>query len=334
MSGERFMSSVFARSDIMRRTLLGFLIVALLFPLGAMSLAAQDASPAATAMDGECVAPEIPPGTPTPMEEMDMGGPMASPEGDEGEMMMPPMPEPLTGGDPADDATAAEVEAAVHNIINCTNAGMFTEAAALMTPNALMAFCGTTNPYDGEACFGETPPSTVQSVENVQVHDDGRVSADVSSQLFHQQQLEQYVFARQDDLLLLDELISLDVEIPEGAAVITGEMVDYAFELDETSAPAGTIAFDVTNTGEYPHEIIIVGLPEGITVEDVFEDESLFEQVQFYGFTFSESGEDAPPLVLVDMEPGTYTLVCFIDVPEGVPHVMRGMILEFEVTAP
>ncbi len=129
-------------------------------------------------------------------------------------------------------------------------------------------------------------------------------------------------------------MIPLEVEIPSDATVITGELVDYAFELSETSAPAGTIAFDVTNTGEYPHEIVIVGLPEGITVEDVFEDESLFEQVEFYGFTFADAGQDAPPLVLVDMEPGTYTLVCFVDMPEGIPHVMRGMILEFEVTEP
>ena len=73
---------------------------------------------------------------------------------------------------------------------------------------------------------------------------------------------------------------------------------------------------------------------EHYSVEDVLEDESLFGQVSFHGFTFSEGGQDAPPLVLVDMEPGTYTIVCFVDVPEGIPHVMRGMILEFEVTAP
>lgn len=316
----------------MRRTLLGFLIVALLFPLGTMSLAAQDASPAATAMDGECVAPEIPPGTPTPMEEMDMGEPMASPEGDEGEMMMPPEPEPLTG-EPADDATAAEVEAAVANLESCLNAGMYVELASLFTANGLMEECGTTNPYDGESCWAGLTLS-FDTVENVQTLDDGRLAADVTYQVFNNLTADQFVFVREGDFLLVDTMIPMDVEIPEGATVITGEMVDYAFELDETSAPAGTIAFDVTNTGEYPHEIVIVGLPEGITIEDVFEDESLFEQVQFYGFTFSESGEDAPPLVLVDMEPGIYTLICFVDVPEGVPHVMRGMILEFEVTAP
>jgi hypothetical protein len=46
----------------------------------------------------------------------------------------------------------------------------------------------------------------------------------------------------------------------------------------------------------------------------------------------SEPGQTAMPLVLVDLQPGIYTVVCFVDVPEGVPHVMRGMIVEFEVT--
>jgi hypothetical protein len=50
------------------------------------------------------------------------------------------------------------------------------------------------------------------------------------------------------------------------------------------------------------------------------------------GFTFAEPGQEAPPLVMVDVPAGTYTLVCFVDVPEGVPHGMRGMIVEFEVT--
>ena len=111
-------------------------------------------------------------------------------------------------------------------------------------------------------------------------------------------------------------------------------MADYEFILSETSAPAGDIAFNVTNTGAYPHEIVFLQFPEGVTVEDVFADESLFEQVQFFRFTYADPGAEAPPLVLVDMEPGVYTLICFIDEPEGIPHVARGMIAEFEVTAP
>ena len=30
--------------------------------------------------------------------------------------------------------------------------------------------------------------------------------------------------------------------------------------------------------------------------------------------------------------PGTYTVLCFVGEPEGMPHVMRGMVAEFTVT--
>ena len=31
------------------------------------------------------------------------------------------------------------------------------------------------------------------------------------------------------------------------------------------------------------------------------------------------------------LEAGTYTVVCFVDVPEGIPHDARGMIADFTV---
>ena len=34
---------------------------------------------------------------------------------------------------------------------------------------------------------------------------------------------------------------------------------------------------------------------------------------------------------LENLEAGTYTVVCFVDEPEGVPHVVRGMVAEFTV---
>lgn len=338
----------------MRRMLVIVLALLLSLPLAATSAVADHhGTPEATPIGGQCIAPEIPPGTPTPMEEM-MGGmgmedPAATPdaddhagmamdatpeaEGEDGEMMMPPMQEPFTG-EPASEEDAAEAELAFYNLVDCINAGLYVEFASLWTAEGLMAECGTSNPYDAEYCFGGTPMIEVLSIENAQVLDDGRIAIDVSYRMGNALMAEQFVFVRDGDTLLADASPDLPVEIPEGATIITGEMADYEFILDETSAPAGDIAFQVTNTGEYPHEMVVFGLPEGVTIEDLFEDESLFEQVQFYGFTWSMPGEDAPPLVMLDMEPGTYTLVCFIPEPEGIPHVMRGMVLDFEVTEP
>lgn len=312
--------------------LLGALLVSI--PLSMMSLvAAQDMTPDASPAMTDCVAPEVPPGTPTPMEES------ASPEAGMDatpEEMGPPeaMASPdIPVGEPASDDVAAGVEAAIMNAVACANSSDLVAFAALFSPDGLMDECGTTNIYDAPVCFEGIPQITNVEVSDVQTHDDGRVSADLvltyGSFVSHERQ---FLVMADDGSYLLDVSPELPVEIPDGATVIDGEMVDFEFKLSETSAPAGDIAFTVTNAGEYPHEMIILQMPEGVTVDALLDDESLFEQVQFLGFTFAEPGETASPLVLVNMQPGTYTIVCFVDVPDGVPHVMRGMVLEFEVT--
>lgn len=224
------------------------------------------------------------------------------------------------------------MEAAIHNLATCINNGQYVEYAALHTPNALIEDCGTTNPYDGEWCFGGTPFIEVLEITNIQVLDDGRYSAEATYQMGNMLAAEQFIFVQRDEFLLLDASPELPVDVPEDATAINGEMTEFEFILSDESAPAGSIVFNVTNTGEYTHELVMVQLPEGVTIDDVFADEALFEEVQFQGFTFAGPGEEAKPLVLVDMEPGTYTIVCFVDEPDGVPHVMEGMILEFEVT--
>ena len=319
----------------MRRLFFGFLAVLLFLPLGVTSgLAAQEATPQASPVIADCVSPEIPPGTPTPHEEE------ASPAaGDaleatpEGEISLLPEASPeIPGGEPAPEDVVADVEAASANAISCINAGDYLAFAALLTPDGLMEECGTTNIYDAPACFEGIPAITDSEVSDVQVHEDGRVSADLVLQFGSFVSHERQFFVMMaDGTYLLDVSPDLPVDVPEGATVIGGELVDYDFVLSETSAPAGDIAFNVTNNGEYPHEMVVLQLPEGVTVEALLEDESLFAQVQFFGFTFAEPGQTALPLVLIDLPPGTYTLVCFVDVPEGVPHLMRGMVAEFEV---
>jgi len=292
---------------------------------------AQEANPAA----GECVAPEVPPGTPPPME------PEASPAaGDmleatpEGEVEIAPDASPeISAGEPALENVVAEVEATVANLAICLNSGESVLYVSLHTAAGLLEECGTTNVHHAPMCWESVPPVSNVVVSNVQVQVDGRVSADVTTQLGSFLGHERSFFVPGDDgIYRLDSSPDLPVDVPEGATMIDGEMADYEFILSQASAPAGDIAFNVTNTGEYPHELMVLMLPEGIMVEDVFADESLFAHVQSVGFTFAMPGAAASPLVMVDLQPGTYTLVCFVDVPEGIPHVMRGMIAEFEVT--
>ena len=318
------------------RRIMHLLVVLIVLLLSPLTVAAHEASPDASPAAVDCVAPDLPPGTPTPLEEL---MPEATPAGDMATPMdhaeaTPPVvantpSEPLEG-EAADDATTERVTATVENLIACLDTGNGLAFAALVTPGYLEYSFGITNPYDMVYVMEGFPSVTLITVENVLVHDDGRYSAEVT-QGFADTQVDRFqaVFIEEGDQLLLDEEISLPVE---GADVtIEVSMDDFAFEMSETTVPAdATVAFNVANDGEYPHEFAIVRLPEGMTVEQVLEDPAAIENVQFIGGVFAEPGESAY-FALQGLEPGTYTVVCFVDVPEGIPHVMRGMIAELIV---
>jgi len=328
----------------MRGVLLGIVAVVGLTGASGSPVAAQDASPAASPMTATCEAPELPPGTPTPMEAMvpegtpagDMAGmEMGTPEAvDEveaiAEMAEQATPEmaPALEGEPADEATSERVIAAAENLITCLSTGDYLGFAALSTPNYLLAGFGTSNPYDLPLFMEGFPPIEGRAASDVQTHADGRVSVDLTTVLGGTlvDRFRAY-FVEADGFLLLDEERSLPVE---GADVtIEATMLDFAFDLSQNTVPADAlVAFTLPNEGQYPHELAIVRLPEGVTVEQVLADPALEEQVEFIGGAYAEPGETGY-FALEGLEPGTYTAVCFVDVPEGIPHVMRGMVAEF-----
>lgn len=292
-----------------------------------LAMVAQDATQAGST-EITCVTPVLPPGTPTPMEP-----PSATPPADEPapveevELATPGAADP---GEPADAATSERVIAAVENLIGCLASGDYLGFAALVTPNYLMTEYGTTNPYDLPVFLEGLPPIELQSVGDIRTHADGRLSADVTT-LFGGNQLDRFraYFVERDGQLLLDEEQTLPIE----GADLTVEvaMLDYEFKMSTDTIPAdAVVAFSLVNDGQYPHEFAVVVLPEGVTVDDVLTDPALIEQVQFIGGAFAEPGGTGS-MALQDLEPGTYTAVCFVDVPEGVPHFVRGMVTEFTV---
>ncbi len=335
----------------MRRLLFAFAALLALTLLGPGVTSAQDASPMASPGAIVCVHPELPPGTPTPMD----GSPMAGMEGMEaspdtveqgeetaeavedeaaspGADATPAPPE----GTPADQATMDRVTEVYEGAYACLNAGDFLGFAAFYTPEALLEEFGSANPYDIPgiiAGFGPVPEFSLVSVDNVLELPDGRLYVEATYRFGNSLAREGAYFVERDGQLLADAgTQDLSVDIPADAQVATGEMVDYAFNISQSSFSAGMpIAFDVVNSGQYPHELVVVQLPEGVTPEQIFQDPALQEQIVFVGATFAEPGQQAPPLVLFDLAPGTYTMVCFVDVPEGIPHVARGMVAEFTV---
>ena len=318
---------------------------------GPATASAQDASPQASPTAGPCDAPELPPGTPTPQEEIDAA--MASPVGDtagmEGtpdpaaagaavatEAAMEATPEAMAtpAGTPADQETADRVAAAVENVHNCYNAGDFLAVAALFTANGLLEEFGTPNPYDVPLFLEGGPPIAVDSVGDVQVHDDGRLSADVVSRFGQQVAHERWYLVEEGGYLLVDGTPDLPVEPPAGADVATVEvtMTDFAFELsEETVAAADYVVLGGPNAGQYLHEIVVVKFPEGVEFSmEMIEMPEPPEGTEFLGASAGPPGAEVE-LVLADLEPGVYTLICFVDEPDGVPHAAKGMVATLTV---
>jgi hypothetical protein len=306
----------------------------LLVPALGTGAVAQDATPGAEGTAAaECVAPDLPPGTPT------AASPVA--EEDEEGMDMEAEAAPVAEG-PASRNIAEMGQAALDNIANCLNSGNFTGVAALLTPNMLMFVAGSDNPYDTVASFEAEPPAPFEilNVSNPIIDTNNRIGATIVFRgLFNGpgiQSAEKWYFVRDGDTLKLDEIVPTQIpaDLYPDATIVTVQMVDFAFALDMNTVPAGPVIFSFTNTSfsGAPHVGVTVTLVEGVTAEDVIAADALPDD-QMTGFVnalFLEPGQAASYYV-EDMAPGTYTLVCDVTTANGTPHWMLGMVAQFTV---
>lgn len=302
----------------------------LLMPV--IGASAQDATPEGTPA-AECVAPELPPGTPTTAE--------ASPASEVEMAMDADDAAPVKEG-PASRNIAADGEAALDNLVTCFNAGNWTGVAALMTPNMLGYIVGTENPYDLVAAFESEPPAPAEiiSVTDPVIDTNNRIGLKVVYAGITAgpgiQPAETWYFVRDGDTLLLDETrpTTLPVDLYPDATIVNVQMVDFAFALDMNTIPTGPVIFHFANTSfsGAPHVGVTVTLTDGITAEQIIEAEAIPED-QMTGFVnalFLEPGM-AGEYYVEDLAPGTYTLVCDVTTPDGTPHWMLGMVAQFTV---
>lgn len=309
------------------------------------SVSAQDATPEASPMAAECVAPDLPPGEPTPMD-------MASPEADDmGDMdMASPVAEAEEAveaeepiGTAAEGEVADEIAAAASAVINCLEAGDYEGAVALMTTDFMESEFGTDNPYDVVMfiegfSFGEV------SWSNPKTYDDGHVSIELTYMGSEYQIAGEVWHLVQDgDYWKLNDSGLFTPEY-EGDSAVVG------VQLTETENEDGTITYAITpntprivqpevlifhgvNAGSEAHEIVVVQLPEGADPLGLLDGSVAESDITFIGFIALEPGEEGD-MVLQGLPAGVYTLVCFFPGPDGAPHAANGMVSTFEVAAP
>jgi hypothetical protein len=110
---------------------------------------------------------------------------------------------------------------------------------------------------------------------------------------------------------------------------------DFSFDAP-ADAPAGFTTFRLTNRGPSPHHVQLIRLEQGKTADDFIAALKAGGPPPQWAIL---AGGPNPPEVgsttstTVLLEPGNYAIVCFIPGPDGVPHLMKGMVHPLKVSA-
>lgn len=118
--------------------------------------------------------------------------------------------------------------------------------------------------------------------------------------------------------------------------VVTVHGTDFTFSSAPDSIPAGMTTFDLVNDGHVPHHLVVVRLDSGKTITDLKAEFS--KPVTPAAWVSFQGGPNAgepgtTSNATLDLQPGSYVMMCLVDMPGGVPHFAKGMIRPFTVTA-
>lgn len=124
--------------------------------------------------------------------------------------------------------------------------------------------------------------------------------------------------------------------IPVFEVAVGEDGATYSFETDDT-VPAGLVMFDLKNNGKKPHQVNVARPKPNATIEAI--DAALagpnptlaLALAEFVGAsnTVDPGGEQR---TVVQLEPGTYYLLCFVPDEDGKDHLQHGMIKKITVT--
>jgi hypothetical protein len=124
-------------------------------------------------------------------------------------------------------------------------------------------------------------------------------------------------------------------EAPTADQEASGKEMEFTLPSDWD----GTVKF--TNTGQQPHELVVIGAAEGATIEQAFEAITAPPGVEPPAgpppFTIPASTSPIGPgqsaWIQPDLAPGQYFAVCFVADPtkDDAPHFSLGMQKQFEI---
>lgn len=118
-------------------------------------------------------------------------------------------------------------------------------------------------------------------------------------------------------------------DFPPAPQVVDVSMTEYEYLFDSPKGP-GRIVFEVDNAGRLDHELVLVAVPEGLPPID----EQLRSDERVVVPTVARVAPRASGrrgTFAVDLGPGRYAVVCFVQDGDGDQHAQKGMSAEFTI---
>lgn len=124
-----------------------------------------------------------------------------------------------------------------------------------------------------------------------------------------------------------------DPRLPDGASALDVTIQDDAYAIAGEAAAGPDVAIDLTNLDGEDHEALVLSLSEDTGTGALLRNPGpgLPEGVTFVGQSTVAAGGEST-LVLADLPPGEYTIVCLLPDENGLPHLRSGMETTFTVT--
>jgi hypothetical protein len=300
-------------------------------------------------VDGEPIAPS-PSATPVASPVVPGASPVASPVPDDRAtpvttLAASPAASPVADATPADPnaQVADDLGNVTATLLNCFNDRDFSTFAQLTSDAARGEMFGSDDPLTAEVFIGlaNTLPEDTRelvSVNDVSRIDETSVSTVVTYTVASQLRTENWTFVHQrvDGLptWVLDSIAPGEVDAPEGAATIDVTIANGAYDLEPATVSGPDVVLNVENTDQDAvHETLVLQLADGVTTDALLQSTggSLPEGVTLIGqASFAPGGSGQ--VVLVDIEPGTYTIVDLLPDADGLPNLSGGMEASFTVS--
>jgi hypothetical protein len=251
---------------------------------------------------------------------------------------LPPAPDPM-------EMLASELMTVSEALAACLSAGDVATTVQLAGERYLGQLFGSSVPMSAEdyaaLTGGVAPlPTRIVGLDRVMLVEEGRATATVLHVVGNQLLQAEWTFdqvprgeretGRSRWRIVAER--QLPALIPRGAEAIEVEIGERSFTLDRATVNGPDVVLRGANEAAEDHELLVFRLAPGSTTADLLRaaGPALPAEVTWIGEMPVPAGQERD-LVLVDLPPGVYTLVCLFTDAEGTPHLVQGMEAEFVV---